>query len=93
MSQPPTPVDYLDIHELVALTGYSVATIWRLKKAEKIPYYQPGGSGTKVTFPPDALARVDASPNQPLVPEEETTERLPGPMPQWMSSAQQTNKH
>jgi excisionase family DNA binding protein len=46
---------YLNIDEFAARTGYSKSTIHRLKNAKKIPFYQPGGKGARLLFPPDAI--------------------------------------
>ena len=54
--QPPTDTqNYLTASELAAATNSSVTTIWRLKQAGKIRFYQPGGKGHLVKFPPDAF--------------------------------------
>ena len=77
---------YLDVDELSAHTGFSPATIWRLKRSGKIPFVQPGGKGSLVKFPADALERPLAC--SPLEPSEDSGEaRLPGRKPVWQ------NKH
>ena len=46
---------YITREQLVADTGLSVATVQRLKRSGKIPFFQPGGPGTRVLFPTDAI--------------------------------------
>ncbi len=41
--------------QLAKLTGYSIATIMRLKKRKQIPFIQPGGPGTLLRFPRDCV--------------------------------------
>ncbi len=50
----------LSATELSKRTGCSTCTIWRLKRAGKIPFLQPGGGNCRVMFPADALDRVEA---------------------------------
>jgi hypothetical protein len=84
--------------ELAKRSGVSLATIHRLKKAGLIPFFQPGGKGCVLRFPPDALerhaARKDelAPKDEPAskdehVPESRTTaipaKALSGPRPKW----------
>lgn len=73
----------LTVDELSDSTGASPATIWRLKKAGRIPFYQPGGKGHKVFFPSDALEQAGnyASPDGHAG---RTSAQLGGPMPAWM---------
>ena len=47
--------NYLTAEELATAADVSTATIWRLKRDGKIPFFQPGGAGHLVKFPPDAL--------------------------------------
>ena len=85
---------YLDVDELANRSGLSPATIWRLKAAGKIPFYQPAGKGGRVTFPLDALERTGQT-ETPTIPRETADrappEKLPGPRPQWMSSPKPAN--
>lgn len=79
---------YLDIDELIVRAGLSRATIWRLKRAGKIPFFQPGGKGGRVKFPEDAIepaGRCETPSSVPDDAESVSSERLPGPRPQWMS--------
>ena len=85
---------YLDISELVDRTGLSRATIWRLKRAGKIPFFQPGGKGSRVKFPENAieLAEQCAAPNSVADDDQRvSSERLPGPSPKWMSPSNTNN--
>ena len=84
---------YLDINELVARTGLSEATIWRLKRAGKIPFFQPGGKGGRVKFPADAIevAGLETKPDSSATAGSESPERLPGPCPKWMSPGANNN--
>jgi hypothetical protein len=53
--QPSDNPRYLDIRQLSAMSRFSVTQIRRFVRAGKIPYFQPGGPGGKLLFPPDAL--------------------------------------
>lgn len=75
---------YLDVDELSARTGFSRATIWRLKRAGKIPFIQPGGKGTIVKFRADALEGPVGSPLEPNTDSGEA--RLPGRKPAWQNN-------
>ncbi len=81
-------MSYLDINELVAITGLSEATIWRLKRAGKIPFFQPGGKGGRVKFPANAI-ELASRPETPSPVRDDNenalSDRLPGPQPKWMS--------
>jgi predicted DNA-binding transcriptional regulator AlpA len=93
MADPLDRKSYRDIEELIALTGLSRATIWRLKRKGLIPFFQPGGKGSRVVFPEDAIEQMErrATPT----PESRDTEqmppkKLPGPKPKWMVSSDHT---
>jgi len=78
---------YLSVDELATCTGLSKATIWRLKRAGKIPFFQPAGKCGRVTFPVDAIECAGhAEPSRPEFDAGEASpiERLPGPQPGWM---------
>ena len=49
------PRKLLSLHELSLATGVSEKTIRRLVDRDAIPYFQPGGPGHRLLFPPDAL--------------------------------------
>lgn len=76
---------YLSLAELSARSGVSAATLWRLKEARRIPFFQPGGPGTRLLFPADALERTEP-------PEEGTGAALSGPTPKWMGGGWPTNQ-
>ena len=93
MADSPNEKSYLDINELVAHTGLSEATIWRLKRAGKIPFYQPGGKGGRVKFPADAIEVADLKiqPESSAPTDSDSPERLPGPRPKWMLPGRNNN--
>ena len=84
------PREYLTIHELASRTGLSVSTLRRLQLRGSIPFYQPGGPGSRVLFPRDAIERSSAanasSPhlNPPSEPVRPTSVPRHGPQPHWM---------
>ncbi len=73
--------NYISINELSQITGFSVTQIRRLVAAEKIAFFQPGGKGGKLLFPPDALERRYSE--NPFARENEGEKPLPGPRPNW----------
>lgn len=79
---------YLDIKELKARTGLSVATLHRLKRQGKLPHFQPAGPGGRLLFPPDAIERcaavVASSQPPPFAPAPEPRRHLSGRCPAWM---------
>lgn len=79
---------YLDIGDLSARSGLSTSTIHRLKIQGRIPFYQPGGKGGKLLFPPDAIDKCgQAMPaSEPLAAEASTNRNghLSGPRPAWL---------
>lgn len=88
MSDPQDRKSYLDIEELIARSGLSRATIWRLKRAGKIPFFQPGGKNGRVKFPEDAIelaGRCEMRSSGRDDSESASSERLPGPLPEWRS--------
>lgn len=80
-------IEYVNKQELAARTGFSPATIQRLKDRGLIPFYQPGGKGSRVTFPSNAIERLAAdeqggmSSGAPFA--EQSRTRIPGPQPRW----------
>lgn len=83
----PDNPSYIDVNELIARTGMSRATVWRLKRDGKIPFFQPAGKGGRVTFPEDVVERVVECATPALVEGHgDLAERLPGPPPAWMAS-------
>lgn len=75
--------NYLTIQDLSAKTGFSVTQLRRLVRAQKIPFYQPGGKGGKLLFPPDAIERCASEDSRP-VPDDEPQKPLSGRRPRWM---------
>jgi len=73
--------DYFTIEELMARTGLSRATLWRLKRAGKIPVFQPGGKGASVLFPSNAIEQVVKQ-----LPVDPNDTRLSGRRPVWMQT-------
>jgi hypothetical protein len=53
--------DYVSASELAAAAALSLATVWRLKRAGRIPFHQPGGDRHAVRFPRDAIERLTTS--------------------------------
>jgi predicted DNA-binding transcriptional regulator AlpA len=82
----PGKKSYIDINELMARTGLSRATVWRLKRDGKIPFFQPAGKGGRVAFPDDAIEHA-LSGGTPDSAEGngDSPQRLPGPKPSWMA--------
>jgi excisionase family DNA binding protein len=90
MNPPGSPKEYLNASEFSARTGMSKSTIWRLKLAGKLPFYQPGGRNSLVLFPRDALelAATETAQSEPTEAISTTSKNkekpLPGPRPDWM---------
>ena len=59
---------YLTLEELARISGVSKVTLRRYWRAGKIPGHQPGGKGSRVLFPPDALERNPVAPPAALEP-------------------------
>ncbi len=85
----------LTIEELSQRSRLSVSTLNRLKKAGLIPFFQPGGKGTRVTFSPDAIERACAATaagqSVPAAQVSASPKKLSGPSPKWLDSATQQN--
>ena len=81
--QPADGRRYLTIKELSEQSGFSVTQIRRWVAAGKIAYFQPGGKGGKLRFPPDTLERRSAE--EPFDNDAEEEILLPGRRPKWMS--------
>ena len=78
---------YQTAEQLSQQSGFSLATIHRLKKAGKIPYFQPGGKGARLLFPPDAIEQAQQPYHCPnsTPAEGDIPQRLAGPQPAWMT--------
>ena len=77
---------YLTKRELCQRTGLSAPTIHRYKRAGKIPFFQPGGKGARVLFPPDAIEAAQTQTNlERAEPPSgiEARRSRPGPQPKW----------
>ena len=85
----------LTIKELSQRSRRSVSTLNRLKKAGLIPYFQPGGKGTLVTFPPDAIERACAATaaDQAVLAAQvpASPKKLSGPSPKWLKPPNNQN--
>ena len=77
---------YFDAKQLSQRCGLSITTIWRLKHAGKIPFYQPTGKNGRVLFPSDAIEQAAGDTPTPT-PNDALSEELSGPRPRWMSSS------
>jgi hypothetical protein len=97
---------YLDIKQFSATAGLSIATIRRLARDGRIPYFQPAGKGGKLLFPPDALelaaqgancASAQPQSDNPGQPEQPGQSGQPGPgrlsgrVPRWMQDSHSEN--
>jgi len=77
----------LTIEELSRHSRLSVATLHRLKRAGRIPYFQPAGKGGRLLFPVDAIERAGNAVDEATgaVTNQVTDgQRLSGPCPAWM---------
>ena len=78
---------YMDLYQLAAHTGFSVSTINRLRRKGKIPYHQPGGPGTKIVFPHDAIERVyEPSGEVVITSPTSAAGSQRGPKPKWLKN-------
>ena len=85
---------YLTVKELAAATGLSVSTLRRLQRKGRLPFFQPGGPGTRIVYPPDAIeqaADLDPGP-RPSLPRDPTSSPRGGgprrgPRPKWLGGA------
>jgi hypothetical protein len=84
----------LNINELSHRSRLSVSTLNRLKKAGLIPFFQPGGKGSRVTFPPDAIelaCAATASDQAVLAQVPASPKKLSGPSPKWLQPQNNQN--
>lgn len=81
---------YLSIEELSAQSGLSPATLHRLKRQGKIPFYQPAGKRGRVLFPPDAIEQADQATSSSATKDSPgdagNPSHLSGPRPAWMKT-------
>jgi hypothetical protein len=92
------PKAYLTREQLSERSGLSASTIHRYKRDGKIPFFQPGGGGAKVLYPPSAIeCALSQSRQELLVAQDQsntagngvTLKRLPGPRPRWQNHQRQ----
>jgi hypothetical protein len=80
----------LTLKEFSDFSKLSPATIHRLKRQGKIPFFQPSGPRGKLLFPANAVEQVaNAASNDsfPASPDTAKTKaHLSGPCPVWMKS-------
>lgn len=77
----------LTVQELSVKSRLSVATIHRLKRQGKIPFYQPAGKRGRVLFPPDAVERAAQATSSSAAKapgNAGSPSHLSGPRPAWM---------
>jgi excisionase family DNA binding protein len=76
---------YLTIDQLHHRSGISKPTLYRWVDRNVIPFYQPGGKGGKLLFPPNAieLATRDRLANGHAEPVAPKKTKLSGPRPKW----------
>lgn len=77
--------EMLTREQLAHKYGVSIATIDRRRKAGQIPYFQPGGKRTRITFPPNAFEQVPAGQLVAPVVTQNQPQPIPlsGPQPRW----------
>lgn len=78
---------FLSVEEFCQQTGLSPATVWRRLKDGSLPSYQPGGKGTRVLIPLEALTAVPPAPATTTSPPRRPSRPRPlaGPVPRWQS--------
>ncbi len=59
---------YFTLEKLARVSGFSEVTLRRYWRDGKITGFQPGGRGSRVLFPHDALERNSVAPPAPLEP-------------------------
>jgi hypothetical protein len=84
--------ELLTTKELSARSHLSAATLHRLKRQGKLPYFQPSGPGGRLLFPADAIERcakaVDSEQFIPSGSIDESRRHLSGRRPAWMQLTQ-----
>lgn len=78
----------LTLKEFSDVSNLSPATIHRLKRMGKIPFFQPAGPRGKLLFPADALEQVTGAAcdesSKASIGTAKTKSHLSGPCPAWM---------
>jgi excisionase family DNA binding protein len=82
---------YLTIQQFSQKTSLSDKTVRRRIDAGQIPYWQPGGPGTRILIPVSCLSAVSQPDEVPSVPQDchassDKHQPLPGPKPRWTQS-------
>jgi hypothetical protein len=84
---------YLSPEEFALVTGLSLSTVHRRLARQQLPKIQPGGKGTRIMIPLDAIeiAKPAADNGQKMSPTNTKQDRtdkgyLSGRRPQWMSN-------
>ncbi len=83
----------VDLKEFCGVKRLSPATVHRLIKAGKLPFFQPSGKGGKLLFPLNAIELAASAASAPSVPSEPRaagSQRLSGPTPKWLSGPQRS---
>jgi excisionase family DNA binding protein len=85
------PRRYLSYQELSGMAGLSVSTLRRLVKNGQLPFFQPGGPGTRIVFAADVLERLIQPTPRSAQESQKAFARTkagtpPGPQPKWMRS-------
>jgi len=81
---------YLKLDELSRLSRLSHSTIHRLKNAGRIPFFQPGGKGSSLRFPPDAIELARSAADDDCQDQQKAADpsnQLSGPQPAWMRNS------
>lgn len=86
---------YVTSGELISRTKISLSTLHRYVKQGRLPYFQPGGKGAKLLFPPNAVeiaatamggaAHRDAPTSAEATSTSAALTKLPGPRPRWQN--------
>ena len=82
-------MQFLTIKELSRRSRLSESTIHRLKRAGRIPFYQPGGKHGRLLFPSDAIeqtAQNGSAVPTPASPPRSDSPRLSGCRPAWQQA-------
>src|SRR5437764_108619 len=88
---------YLGYEDLQVRTGLSLSTLRRRVREGRIPFFQPGGPGTRIIFPEDVIERLlqpthtHIAPEQPPEPSAYPTPPR-GPKPKWQRGALNRNR-
>jgi hypothetical protein len=91
---------YLSPEEFSRLSGLSLATVHRRLQAGQLPFRQPGGPGTRLLIPANALDQGSGGEANPTnIPaasagkNQKSPQRLSGPPPQWQRKGKQNKEN